>query len=256
KTIIVDQPIEGGLEIEPKVVCLGEPVTLRPVSPVNDSTSIRIGWQLGSDNFHWVSDLLRSYQHAFNQSGKYHIGLVRQSRACAEQILTDSVVVYAFPVVDLGKDSTLCLDGNPILLKNLQVQPSDMTYDQWWNTGDSTETLSVTTAGIYTLTVSSQPLGCTTRETITINKDCYVDMPNAFTPNGDGNNDYFFPRQLLSEGVGSFRMQVFNRWGQSVFETTSPDGRGWDGKFNGQEQPIGVYIYTIDVLFSNGRQEQ
>src|SRR5690606_9996975 len=92
-------------------------------------------------------------------------------------------------------------------------------------------------------------------ETIEISKDCYIDIPNAFTPNGDGHNDYFFPRQLLSENVSQFRMQVFNRWGQLIFESDRPDGRGWDGRFNGKAQPTGVYLYRIDVTFSNGSKE-
>jgi gliding motility-associated-like protein len=86
-------------------------------------------------------------------------------------------------------------------------------------------------------------------------KDCYVDVPNAFTPDGDGQNDEFFPRQLLSRSVTKFSMQVYNRWGQQVFATTNLAGRGWDGRFNDREQPLGVYIYIIDVSFANDRTE-
>lgn len=253
RTVIVDPPLQEGFEMTPDEICLGESVTLHPLT---DSSSTRIGWQLGSDNFRWETDLSEVYQHAFDAPGTYYIELLRQSRACAEQTWTDSVIVYPLPVIDLGPDSALCLDGNPILLKNLQEQSADMSYAQWWNTGDSTESLSVTHPGVYTLSISSIPLGCTNTESVVVDKDCYVDIPNAFSPNGDGHNDYFFPRELLTEGVSSFRMQIFTRWGQTVFETTDLNGRGWDGKFNGQDQPIGVYIYTIDIGFSVGRQEQ
>ena len=51
-------------------------------------------------------------------------------------------------------------------------------------------------------------------------------------------------------------MQVFNRWGQLVFETTNTDGRGWDGYFNGQPQPQGVYVYLIDVTIDNYLDEK
>jgi gliding motility-associated-like protein len=81
-------------------------------------------------------------------------------------------------------------------------------------------------------------------------------MPNAFSPDGDGENDYFFPRQYLSQGVIAFSMNIFNRWGQKVFETTSTTGRGWDGRFNDKEQPMGVYIYNITVKYKNGRDEK
>ena len=80
-------------------------------------------------------------------------------------------------------------------------------------------------------------------------------MPNVFTPNGDGINDYFFPRQLLTRGLTSFSMNVYNRWGQIVFTSTSIDGRGWDGTFNGVSQPEGVYVYIIDATFKDGQKE-
>lgn len=57
------------------------------------------------------------------------------------------------------------------------------------------------------------------------------------------------------EGVANDVMPVFNRWGQLVFETTNLNGRGWDGRLNGQAQPMGVYLYRIEADFSNGRQE-
>jgi gliding motility-associated-like protein len=51
-------------------------------------------------------------------------------------------------------------------------------------------------------------------------------------------------------------MSVFNRWGQLIFETQRPDGRGWDGRFNDKEQPMGVYVYLIDAVFRNGMSER
>lgn len=50
-------------------------------------------------------------------------------------------------------------------------------------------------------------------------------------------------------------MQIHNRWGQVVFETSNIDGRGWDGRFNGKEQPQGVYVYQIEITLENGRHE-
>jgi len=157
--------------------------------------------------------------------------------------------------VDLGPDSSICLHGQPVYLKNLRAAPLN-PYQQVWSTADTTETLKVVHPGVYTLSVSTEPLGCMTTQTITISKDCYVDIPNAFTPDGDGHNDYFFPRQLLSEGLSRFHMQVFNRWGQLLFETRNLNGRGWDGRFNGEAQPMGVYLYRIQADFANGRQEK
>ena len=50
-------------------------------------------------------------------------------------------------------------------------------------------------------------------------------------------------------------MVIYNRWGQKVFESTTTDGRGWDGMFNGEPQPLGVYVYQISATFTNDVSE-
>src|SRR5690606_11924070 len=117
-----------------------------------------------------------------------------------------------------------------------------------WSTGDTTSYIVVRHPGVYSASVSKE--GCYTTDSVEIFKDCYIDIPNSFTPNNDGENDYFLPRQLLSKSVTKFKMQIFNRWGQKVFETDKTDGRGWDGKFNNTDQPLGVYVYIIEVEMS------
>jgi gliding motility-associated-like protein len=59
----------------------------------------------------------------------------------------------------------------------------------------------------------------------------------------------------MSNGLKGFKMTIFNRWGQVVFETNRLDGRGWDGRFNEKEQPTGVYIYQVEAILQNGGME-
>jgi gliding motility-associated-like protein len=69
-------------------------------------------------------------------------------------------------------------------------------------------------------------------------------MPNAFTPNGDGNNDCFGMRKWGSIDVVYF--QIFNRWGQVIYSSASPNAC-WDGTVNGQPQTTGNYMYRLHV---------
>jgi gliding motility-associated-like protein len=69
-----------------------------------------------------------------------------------------------------------------------------------------------------------------------------VVMPNAFTPNGDGINDVIYPITLCDFTFESF--SVYNRWGQRVFFTNTYMN-GWDGTFNGVQQPLDVYAYFV-----------
>jgi gliding motility-associated-like protein len=67
------------------------------------------------------------------------------------------------------------------------------------------------------------------------------DLPNVFTPNGDGRNDLFVPRGLCF--VERVDLQIFNRWGQLVFQTEDP-AINWDGNnLNGENLPAGTYFY-------------
>jgi gliding motility-associated-like protein len=75
-------------------------------------------------------------------------------------------------------------------------------------------------------------------------------LPNVFTPNGDGQNDLFGP-YLPYRGVNSIDLQIFNRWGQVVFETQDPD-IDWKGTYLETNEPVpdGVYFYICNVIFS------
>jgi gliding motility-associated-like protein len=86
---------------------------------------------------------------------------------------------------------------------------------------------------------------------------CYIAVPSAFTPNGDGLNDYLYPLNAFKAGNMIFR--VFNRYGQIIFESRDP-GKKWDGTLNGMQQPSGTYVWTLEFthkdtgqkLFMNG----
>lgn len=74
--------------------------------------------------------------------------------------------------------------------------------------------------------------------------DQYFSVPNAFSPNGDGLNDVF--KVINPLRVTSFTLSVFNRFGQKVFETTDIN-RGWDGTFLGKLQPVGIYLWIVQI---------
>jgi gliding motility-associated-like protein len=74
-------------------------------------------------------------------------------------------------------------------------------------------------------------------------------IPNSFTPNGDGLNDTF---GIYGESVNDYNMQVFNRWGQVVFESNNVTER-WDGTYNGRQVPQGAYVYRVTARGLNGK---
>lgn len=82
----------------------------------------------------------------------------------------------------------------------------------------------------------------------------FLGMPDAFTPNGDNINDLYRPIGLTASNIVRFR--VFNRWGQEVYNGDDLLNSGWDGRFQGVEQPTEVYIYLLEYQIStNSRVE-
>ena len=95
--------------------------------------------------------------------------------------------------------------------------------------------------------------GCTAVDNVTVTvrtakcDETDVFIPNAFTPNNDGNNDIF---RVRSNFIDELELIIYNRWGQEVFRTTDKNG-GWDGTFNGQELAPDAYAYYLSVLCIN-----
>jgi gliding motility-associated-like protein len=93
----------------------------------------------------------------------------------------------------------------------------------------------------YTVTDS---FGCqnSAQKQVVVYSSCYLAVPSAFTPNGDGKNDVF--GVLNAVKAENLEFIVFNRWGQVVFKT-SDWKQGWDGKINGVQQPTSVYVWLL-----------
>ncbi len=97
---------------------------------------------------------------------------------------------------------------------------------------------------VVTASATTNDTVCSVSDTVMVMvEQPFEGVPNAFTPNGDAVNDLFRPTFLSDEEVTTFR--VFNRWGQEVYNGDENHGEGWDGTYQGTEQPTEVYIYVI-----------
>ncbi|MCF8463498.1 MAG: gliding motility-associated C-terminal domain-containing protein [Flavobacteriales bacterium] len=105
----------------------------------------------------------------------------------------------------------------------------------------------------------SQPIGAPNpvlfQELSRSNEDCARQHPNVFTPNAfmpEGVNSVFKPVTVYVD-ANSYLFQVYNRWGEKIFETTDPD-EGWNGSAKGKVQPQGSYVYFVSFLSSKGKE--
>ena len=165
---------------------------------------------------------------------------------------TASITVYPLPFGIQIPDTFECV------VDDVQLQAPEIegaTYSWLPAEGLSSTTIpnpiaSPTQNTVYTVTVVDSQ-GCVgTASTLVIVcpievKPVYI--PNIFSPNGDGENDVFY---VYGTTVKFLRMQIFNRWGEKVFEST--DQRvGWDGIYKGKMQNPAVFVYKIDITLDD-----
>lgn len=248
-TIYVDSTPDIRLSVAPDEICGGDQVTL--TVDYFESTE-NMTWNFGDGSI--ISDVQFQYEHSYPTPGVYYPSVTTFHPVCPPVSAIDTVTVKPYPQINLGPDTMLCLKGQPIVMNPTTTVSNPPGTVYYWSNGDTSSVLKITEPGTYW--VSANLDGCVTTDFFDVNKDCYTDVPNSFTPNGDGINDYFYPRQLLSKGIVDFTLTIYNRWGEKIFETSNPDGRGWDGKFDGKDQPMGVYVYQISVRYKNQASEQ
>lgn len=104
--------------------------------------------------------------------------------------------------------------------------------------------VSTVTRNVFPRLIVQNNYGCfdTAIQKIIVPNNCYIAVPNAFTPNGDGLNDYLYP--LNAYKATDLRFRVYNRVGQLVFETRDWT-RKWDGTFKGQGADLGTYVWIL-----------
>jgi gliding motility-associated-like protein len=245
--VAVDSASPINILLTDSVLCRSTSVTFTADYTTIGNTSLV--WNFGNgDSVKNINPI----QYAFDAIGTYVVSVQAYNRACANTSTTKTVIILPQPNLYLGNDTSICPGSESLILTDqINVGVSGASWE--WNTGETTPSITVVQPGIYGVVVDVN--GCRASDSVVVRRDCYMSLPNVFTPNGDGLNDYFFPRQELTSGLTSFSINIFNRWGQLVFESTSLDGRGWDGKFNGTDQPEGVYVYIIDATFKDGQKE-
>lgn len=244
-TIMVDSISSISVSATDTVLCDGHMVTFSGVFS-----------NLGLTDYVWSFDdgsaiaNVNPVAHAFDRQGSLTVRIDAHYRACPDTFATRTVWVFSHPQVYIGPDTSICPGGNAITLSDASYFGKPVNW--LWNTGERTSSIKVGAPGTYWVRMTVD--GCSATDSIIVQDDCYMNVPNAFTPNGDGVNEYFMPRPMAAHGLATFSMTIYNRWGQTIFETEQIEGRGWDGRFNGVAQPEGVYIYLIEATFQDGQQ--
>lgn len=212
-------------------ICKDDTYTMNPGS----FASYR--WQDGSTNATYTTNIL----------GQYYVA-VKTIFGCtfSDTILLTSVL--PLPKNFLPADSFLCL-GN---ILRVDV-PGYKTY--LWSNGSTSSFTDLTSTGNYRLQVTDgfDCKGSDVMKAVFYTDCIIIGIPSAFSPNGDGKNETFKP--LIPAPITNYRMQIFNRPGQLLFETENP-ASGWDGTYKGVAQDPAAFVYYITLKNYKGEIEK
>ncbi len=165
--------------------------------------------------------------------------------------LSDTVAISLIPFpTTVGPDTTIFSGQALTLFAEGGIAYSWMTNVELSciDCPDPEVTLDETTTFLVDITSSE---GCIVTETLTVNveeaPEVLVDLVNFLSPNGDGKNDVLIFRGL--ENYRGNQLSIFNRWGDLIFSKPNYqiDGEYWDGTWNGQPLPPGIYYYVLNI---------
>ncbi|MDX9750245.1 MAG: gliding motility-associated C-terminal domain-containing protein [Flavobacteriales bacterium] len=190
---------------------------------------------VAGDSYDWNNGQAHDAQWEATATGWYHVSVTAHGCTGTDSVHIELVPV---PVVDIGGDRTLCVGDSVVLVAGPAGGDylwHDGSTGATWTGWASAETWVVVTEGFCS---AEDQAMVTFEECVPV-----VDMPNVFTPNGDGDNPLFTPVHIA--GIGSLSIEVFNRWGQLVFSSTSPNF-GWNGRtVGGSAAPEGTYFWVL-----------
>ncbi|MFA6150873.1 MAG: PKD domain-containing protein [Chitinophagaceae bacterium] len=216
----------------------------------------------GAHNYYWSPATFLSADNIPNPVATMDSTIIYRvigtEGSCIPDTAMIKVTVHPLPEVDAGADQKVLagtevqLSGNGKYIKDYLWSPA-ATLSCASCQNPVAKPLTTT---IYTLKGTSD-FGCSDSDKVQITIFCdqsQLYIPNTFTPNGDGLNDYFYPQ---GKGVGKIKaFTIFNRWGQKVFEKTAFDAntkeQGWDGTFNGDALSPDTFVYTLEATCDNG----
>jgi gliding motility-associated-like protein len=168
--------------------------------------------------------------------------------------LSESFAVEFVPIPkpDLGSDTAICLEEE-VRLRPIQGVPDGLNFI--WSTVENDSIISITDTGIYSVTVTLK--SCTRVDSVAVYErgDCYErckpKLANIITPNADGINDNFGSNMTCDPT--DYRLQVYNRWGQIIFESTEKTFT-WDGYVNGSQAADGTYFYLLSYISESANE--
>lgn len=218
----------------------------------------------GVNTWHWQMDYagpsdLQNPEAYFTEFGMKQIHLVVSNGFCSDssvqQILLDNELI-----ADFEMSNSICPEDSAVF----QDKSRGRILNWTWNFGNGlTDNTSRPLAQKYPITgieeyypvrliVQDARCSDTAVQQLKVLNSCYIDVPNAFTPNLDGLNDYLYPLNAFK--ATNLQFNVYNRGGLLLFSSENASSK-WDGTYKGEPQDAGMYVWTLSYIITDtGKQ--
>lgn len=233
---------EATFALDP-IICIGQKLPL--INQSKDYSSLT--WDMG-DGTNFTDD---EPAYAYQATGDYTVSLIVSNEHCSDTMIR-SVSAKDFEL-QLATNGDSVVYGQPLTLQTSGTDGYSVTA--WYPTavfpdqGMKSQTIAADESRSYTVWAISQ-YGCVDSASAYVGVKSFWFIADAFTPNGDGKNDYFRPVVI---GSNYWELQVYDRWGKTACQTSSASGpNGWDGMKNGTPADMGVYFYVINIATTEG----
>jgi len=160
-------------------------------------------------------------------------------------IWSDTIAISYTDLKQNLRDTTLCIELSVHILLQANVP---IGASAAWSTGIASSAILATDTGTYWVMVTDSV--CLIRDTVSVHGEicnCWCRVPDAFSPNNDGKNDIYHPVFEPQCSIKEYLFCVYDRWGKRIFSTADPT-EGWDGKYLGVPQDVGVYMYYLEYV--------
>ncbi|MFN4147248.1 MAG: PKD domain-containing protein [Runella sp.] len=227
--IVVGITPERFLNLGPdRTRCVGDTALLIPSLP-----------NIAGNRFQWSTGDTTN-RITVSRAGTYRLTVTNTITGCTD---TDelSLSLAPRPAYSLTRDAALCdIDGTNATLV-VRSNQTNLSYF-WFHSEERTPRVTVGRVGIYRVRITN-PEGCQIIDTARVVVRCEprIFIPDAFSPNGDGNNDLL---EIFGDHLTDFEIKIFNRWGEVIYHSTDINQK-WDGTYRGASYPPMSYPYVV-----------
>jgi gliding motility-associated-like protein len=225
-------------------ICLNEGIQFTDSSFVTADNMVKWKWFFGDAK----TDSLKNPIHHYSASGTYkNLLVVTSSHQCIDSV-EKTLKIEQGPAAHFIADAA---NNHATVKQTIHFTDQSNQAIAWhWNFGDgSSDSVSVLQNPTHAYDLIGHFNVClyVTDKNGCVDTICLIEkislpvgVPNAFSPNGDGQNDLF---SIYGGPFTEVHLKIYNNWGELIFETDKPEG--WDGRVKGIEQPAGVYVFTL-----------